>query len=203
MQLAIVEGADRTCEFMENLAKFFRHVLRNQEIIVPLRHEIEGLGYYFDILRVRFYRNIDLLLDYDESLLDRIHVPVSLIQPLVENCIVHAFKARTSLLAGLPDGFEIMRPMILVQVKEQDGRLVISVQDNGCGMSRETIQKLLRPLSADELSLSRAMGLASIIQRLYFFYPDDPDVISIESEEGAGANILIRIDMRRKPCIAS
>jgi LytS/YehU family sensor histidine kinase len=202
MQLAIVEGADRTCAFMENLAKFFRHTTRNKEIVVPLRYELEGLSYYFEILKVRFYRNIDLALDYDDPLLDDITVPVSLIQPLVENCVIHAFKARSALLAGMPERFAIIRPGIVVRVKQQDARLVISVRDNGCGMSPETIQRLLRPLTADELSLSRAMGLASVIQRLYFFYPDDPDVIGIESGE-EGTTIFIRIDMRREPCIVS
>ena len=179
MQLAIVEGADRTCEFMESMAKFFRHATRNKEIIVPLGYEIEGLSYYFDILRVRFYRNIDLSLDYDETLLDAVKVPVSLIQPLIENCVVHAFKARSALLAALPAGLDVMRPRIAVRVERQGPRVVISVRDNGCGMSESKRQELLRPLSADELSLSRAMGLASIIQRLYFFYPDDRDIISI------------------------
>jgi sensor histidine kinase YesM len=203
MQLAIVEGADRTCEFMESMAKFFRHATRNKDIVVPLSYEIEGLGYYFDILRVRFYRNIDLIMDYDKSLPGSIRVPVSLIQPLVENCVVHAFKAREALLAGLPKGFPVRRPRVAVRIERQDRRLLISVEDNGCGMPRETRDRLLRPLSTDELSLSRVMGLSSIVQRLYFLYPDDPSVIDIDSEEGNGTNILIRIDMEREPCIVS
>ncbi|MDR2517019.1 MAG: histidine kinase [Spirochaetaceae bacterium] len=203
MQLAIVEGADRTCEFMESMAKFFRHATRSKEIIVPLGYEIEGLGYYFDILRVRFFRNIDLSLDYDGALLDAVKVPVSLIQPLVENCVVHAFKARSALLAALPAGLDVMRPRIAVRVEQEGPRLVISVRDNGCGMAEAKRRELLRPLSADELSLSRAMGLESIIQRLYFFYPGDPDIISIESEEGEGTNVIIRIEMEREPCTVS
>ncbi|MDR3130723.1 MAG: histidine kinase [Treponema sp.] len=191
MQLAILEGADKTSEYMDIMAQFFRHIIRNKEIIVPLRHEIEGLRYYFEILKVRFSKNLDLLLDYDETLQDACRVPVSIIQPLVENCIVHAFKE--------------MPPMalIIVRAEKQEDRLVLSVRDNGCGISHNTVEKLLHPLSLDESSQSRVMGLENVIQRLYFFYPDDPDLIRIETVLGEGTAVIIRIDTRREPCIGS
>jgi LytS/YehU family sensor histidine kinase len=199
MQLAIVEGADRTGEFMERLAMLFRHIIRNKEIVVPLRHEIEGLNYYFSILKVRFPRNLDLILDYDESLLDTCRVPVSILQPLVENCVIHAFKdapARPSAEAATK------RSLIMVRGERSENRLVLSVQDNGCGMPEGTAEKLLHPLSIDESSITKVMGLENVIQRLYFFYPDDPAVVSIETGEGRGTAVIIRIDTGREPCIA-
>jgi sensor histidine kinase YesM len=216
MQLAIVEGADRTGEFMEYLARLFRHIIRNKELIVPLRHEIEGLNYYFAILKVRFPKNLDLILDYDESLLDSSRVPVSILQPLVENCVIHAFKDSSappsaSLLAppsvsppasssaALPAA---RRSLIMVRAEKSGNRLVLSVRDNGCGMPAETAEKLLHPLPLDESSIARVMGLENVIQRLYFFYPDDPDVVSIETGEDGGTAIIIRIDTEREPCIA-
>ncbi|MDR2246597.1 MAG: histidine kinase [Treponema sp.] len=189
MQLAILEGADRTGEYMDNLAGLFRHIIRNKELIVPLRHEIEGLRYYFAILTVRFPKNLDLVLDYDETLQDTCKTPVSIIQPLVENCIVHAFKE-------MPP-----RGLIIVRAGIRGSRLVLSVRDNGCGMSQETAEKLLRPLSLDESSQARVMGLENVIQRLYFFYPGDPDVVSIETGRGQGTLVTIRIDTGREPCI--
>ncbi|MCL2479192.1 MAG: histidine kinase, partial [Treponema sp.] len=81
MQLAIVEGADRTGEYMDYMAGLFRHIIRNKEIIVPLRHEIEGLNYYFYLLRVRFPRNLELVTECSSELQD-LRVPVSILQPL-------------------------------------------------------------------------------------------------------------------------
>jgi sensor histidine kinase YesM len=189
MQLAIVEGADRTGEYMEYMAKLFRHIIRNKDIIVPLRHEIEGLNYYFYILKVRFPKNLDLILDYDEALLDQYKVPVSILQPLVENCVIHAFKEMTG-------------PSLINVRAEKDGpRLVLSVTDNGRGMEAETAEKLLHPQSIDESSVSRVMGLENVIQRLYFFYPGDPSVVSIKTGRD-GTSITIRIDTGREPCIA-
>jgi sensor histidine kinase YesM len=200
MQLAIVEGADRTAEYIEFMAQLFRHNIRNREIIVPLRHEIEGIKSYFNILRIRFPKSLDLVLDYDEGLLDQVTVPVSLLQPLVENCVVHAFK--NVVQGGIAQEAEFRGEMsrIVLRVEKTGGRLVLSVRDNGCGMSRETVERLLHPQGIDESSLSRVMGLENVIQRLYFFYPDDPEVVGIETEPGKGTAVFIRIDTGRQPC---
>ncbi|MDR2257990.1 MAG: histidine kinase [Treponema sp.] len=196
MQLAIVEGAERTSEYMEYMAKLFRHIIRNKEIVVPLRHEIEGLEFYFYILKVRFPKNLDLILDYDEALLDACRVPVSILQPLVENCVIHAFKDSLA-----PEG-EKSRYLINVRAEKQGPRLILSVRDNGCGMEQGRVEKLLHPLSLDESSVSRVMGLENVIQRLYFFYPGDPEVVDIETAPGAGTAVIIRVDTGREPCIA-
>ena len=189
MQLAIVEGAERTGEYMDYMARLFRHIIRNKEIIVALRHETEGLNYYFYLLRVRFPRNLELTMECGEELLD-IKVPVSILQPLVENSIIHAFKEA---------GEEFMRT-VSVRAERSDRHLVISVTDNGQGMKRETAEELLHPQSIDESSVSRVMGLKNVIQRLYFFYPDDPDVVDIKTGPG-GTSVIIRIDTEKEPCL--
>jgi len=189
MQLAIVEGADRTGEFMDYMARLFRHIIRNKDIIVPLRHEIEGLNYYFYLLRVRFPRNLNLTMDCGEEVLD-IKTPVSILQPLVENSIIHAFK-------GVNEDFS---RSINIKAGLEGSQLIITVADNGQGMNRETVEKLLHPQSIDESSVSRVMGLQNVVQRLYFFYPDEPDVVDIKMGP-EGTAVIIRIDTEREPCL--
>ena len=190
MQLAIVEGADRTGEYMDYMARLFRHIIRNKEIIVPLRHEIQGLEYYFYILRVRFPRNMELTMNCGEELLD-LRAPVSILQPLVENSIIHAFK----------DVNESFVRRIAVGAVMEGPRLAVTVRDNGRGMEAEKAAGLLHPQSIDESSVSRVMGLSNVIQRLYFFYPGDPGVVNIETGP-EGTAVIIRIDTEREPCLA-
>jgi len=190
MQLAIVEGADSTGEYMDYMARLFRHIIRNKDIIVPLRHEVEGLDYYFYLLRVRFPHNLYLGMECAEELCD-IKVPVSILQPLVENCIVHAFK----------DADEDFSRNIVVKAECKNTRLEVSVIDNGQGMSRETAEELLHPQSIDESSVSRVMGLKNVIQRLYFFYPEDPNVVDIRTGP-EGTAVIISIDTEKEPCLA-
>ena len=190
MQLAIVEGAERTGEYMDYMARLFRHIIRNKEIIVPLRHEVRGLDYYFYLLRVRFPKNLNLEMECAEDILD-IKVPVSILQPLVENCIIHAFK----------DADEGFQRGINVKAEIKNKLIIISVTDNGQGMSRKTVEELLHPQSIDESSVSRVMGLKNVIQRLYFFYPDDPNVVNIQTGPD-GTSVIISVDTERQPCLA-
>jgi sensor histidine kinase YesM len=218
MQLAIVEGADRTGEYMDYMARLFRHIIRNKEILVPLRHEVQGLDYYFYILKVRFPHDLNLRLEYDESLLDSCKVPVSILQPLVENCIIHAFKDSTGIRnssgirdsgvsppAGIRESAGAVAEKqrnVTVRIFREEAYLVLSVADNGRGMDAELVEKLLHPQSIDESSVSRVMGLENVIQRLYFFYPGDRDVVRIET--GAeGTAVIIRIDTGKEPCLTS
>jgi sensor histidine kinase YesM len=188
MQLAIVEGADRTGEYMEYLSRLLRHNISNKDTIVPLRHEIEGLNYYFYILKVRFPKNLDLTLDYAEELLDECRVPGSILQPLVENCVIHAFKNKSDQCS------------IIVRAVKQGRYLTLSVSDNGCGIPAERVVKLLNPQPSDETA-SSVMGLENVIHRLFFFYPDDPEVIRIDTIMDQGTSIIIRIDTEKEPCI--
>ncbi len=188
MQLAIVEGADRTGEYMEYLSRLLRHNISNKDTIVPLRHEIEGLNYYFYILKVRFPKNLDLTLDYAEELLDTCRVPGSILQPLVENSVIHAFKNKRDQCS------------IIVRAEKQGRHLTLSVTDNGCGIPAERVVKLLNPQPSDETA-SSVMGLENVIHRLFFFYPDDSEVIKIDTVLDQGTSIIIRVDTEREPCI--
>jgi two-component system, sensor histidine kinase YesM len=187
IQLAIVEGAERTGEYMDHLAKLFRHNLREKDVVVPLRHEIEGLESYFYILGVRFPRNLDLTLDCPPDILDAYSVPAYILQPLVENCVVHAFKNADT------------RNSIVVRAYREGVRLCLSVADNGIGMDAAKVASLLRPIPAGDTG-SKVMGLENVIQRLFFFFPDDPDVVGIASEPGKGTEITVKIDTGKKLC---
>ncbi len=189
VQLAIVEEADRTAEYMEHLAALFRFNIRETKFFVPLRHEIEGLRSYFYILRIRFPKTLNLSLEVQEELLDRFNCPAMIIQPLVENSVLHAFKKSEQI------------GEISVSIKYEDPVIIISVRDDGIGISGKMVKSLLIPHTHDYQLSSKVMGLENVIQRCYFFYPEQKDVISINSRPGKGTEIVIRIHTEVEPCI--
>jgi LytS/YehU family sensor histidine kinase len=101
---------------------------------------------------------------------------------------VHAFKGKNE------------RNSIVVRVYAENGRLYLSVADNGIGIASEVAKALLRPIPVDEAEI-KVMGLENVIQRLYFFFPDDPSVVTIHSEPGEGTKIIISIDTGKEICI--
>jgi two-component system, sensor histidine kinase YesM len=191
VQLAIMEEADKTADFMEHLADFFRHNIRERDLIVPLRQEIDGLEAYLYILRIRFPRSLQLTMDVPEELLDTCNVPALILQPLVENSVLHAFRGKDRMGA------------ITIRVRKEESRIILSVTDNGIGIDRDTAERLLRRYSRDAEHNSKIMGLENVIQRLYFFYPSQDDVVAIYTTPGEGTEIVITLDTRIAPCIPS
>lgn len=191
VQLAITEDAERTADYMEHLATFFRYNLRERNLIVPLRREIEGLEAYLYILRIRFPRSLGFSLDVPEELLDSTRVPALILQPLVENSVIHAFK-----------GIE-RTGQISIRVWKEGRVVYLSVRDNGIGIDRETARYLLEDHSREIDHESKVMGLENVVHRLHFFFPDQADVVTIDGEAGGGTEIVIRIDTEVEPCIPS
>jgi two-component system sensor histidine kinase YesM len=189
VQLAIVEEAEKTSDFMEKLAALFRHNIRGKTILVPLRHEIEGLKSYYSILQIRFPKSLRLVLDIDETVLDGHNCPAMIIQPLVENSVLHAFKHVERI------------GTITVSVRLYNPVVEISVRDDGIGMPQTLVDELLKPHTHDYELSSKVMGLENVIQRCYFFYPEQKDVIDIRSAPGKGTEVTIRIHTEVQPCI--
>jgi two-component system sensor histidine kinase YesM len=189
VQLAIVEKAEKTADFMENLAALFRYNIREKKFFVSLRHEVEGMQSYFNILKIRFPHSLSLIMDVQEELLDRYSAPVMVLQPLVENSILHAFKDRERL------------GTVTLSIRYENPFLRISVKDDGVGIPEKTVKALLTPHTHDYQLSSKVMGLENVIQRCYFFYPDEQNVIEINSNNDLGTEIIININTEVEPCI--
>lgn len=189
VQLAIIEDADRTAEYMENLAALFRYNIRGKQFFVSLRHELEGLESYFNILKIRFPKTLKLILDVQKNLLDNFNCPAMVIQPLVENSMLHAFSNKEGI------------GTVKVSVRYKEPILTISVQDDGIGIPDDIVRELLTPHTHEYKLSSKVMGLENVIQRCYFFYPDQKDVIDIITAPNSGTEILIKIHTEVQACI--
>lgn len=189
VQLAIREDAERTADFMEHLADFFRHNMRERNLVVPLRREIEGLEAYLYLLRIRFPKSLGFTLDVPEELLDTCSVPALILQPLVENSVIHAFKG-------------VDRPgRIAIRVWKEGTAVYLSVQDNGIGIPADTANRLLQRHDRDVDHDSKVMGLENVIHRLHFLFPEEEDVVTIQGDSDRGTIVGIRIDTEVEPCI--
>ncbi|SEA31123.1 Histidine kinase-, DNA gyrase B-, and HSP90-like ATPase [Pseudobutyrivibrio sp. ACV-2] len=179
-QLAMMEGADRTSEYMHNVANFFRYNIKKNKDVVTLKEEIELVDIYIYIINVRFAGEIQFVKTVDESLLD-VKIPSMILQPIVENSINYGIRNID------------WNKKISLSVYELGDYTCVSIKDNGIGMSQETITKILEgsyegnPKKSD----SNGVGLSNCIERLNIFYERD-DVLDIISEgENQGTETLL------------
>ena len=185
-QLAMMEGADRTNEYIRHMADFFRYNVKKDNEVVTVSEEIGLVDSYIYILNVRFSGDIRFRKVIDETLLN-VKVPSMIIQPLVENSIKYGTHETE-------DGGE--RGEVVLSLYKKEDMACIEVSDNGPGMSKETIERILaREKSAGtEYDETKGIGLNNVISRLDLFY-DSREGIDIISNEGEGTRIIIKIPM--------
>lgn len=183
-QLAMMEEADKTYEYVQKMAEFFRYNVKKGNDIVTVKDEIELVDNYIYILNVRFSGDIHYEKSIEEKVLDA-PMPSMILQPIIENCINHGIRE----MAG--------KGKIWLTAFSFEGQPCISIRDNGIGMSAETIEKVLAgTYQEEELSGdSNGIGMNNIIVRLQLF-TETEDVIDIISE---GKNMGTEVRIYLKP----
>lgn len=181
-QLAMLEGADRTYTYVQNVADFYRYNVRKKDGVATLAEEIGLVDNYIYIINVRFSGEIHFIKEIEEGVTD-VPMPAMILQPLVENSINH----------GLRD-VEWEKKIWLSVYREND-RICVSVRDNGVGISPERTQSILNNgLNGDGLQEhTTGVGLRNVIGRLRLFYNRD-DVMEITSTgSGMGTEVAVFI----------
>lgn len=185
-QLAMMEGAESTTEYISNMADFFRYNLKKIDRDATIEEEINLVDRYIYILNVRFTGEINYEKIIDESVI-RTKVPSMILQPIVENAVNYGI--RDIDWSG----------KITLKVYSEDNNVCLSVKDNGIGMEQSKIDKILSGEATgtkDETqAASNGIGLANVIERLRI-YTGREDVMSILSEgKNKGTEFIIRIPM--------
>ena len=185
-QLAMMEGADRACTFIENAAELFRYNMRNLDKPVTIGDEIRNVENYMHLLNERFADKIEFTMERDDSIL-YLKIPCMILQPIVENAYIH----------GISD---LEHPgKISLSVRNRTSYAEISIRDNGKGMSADKVREILSgdPVGEPE-ALSRheghtnGIGLNNIISRLRIFYSQE-NILEIFSGSGRGTEVVLRI----------
>lgn len=183
-QLAMMEDAEKTYRYIQNVADFFRYSVRKNYGDVALQEEIKLVDHYIYILNVRFSGEIHFQKDVDDTLTS-VKIPVMTLQPIVENAVNHGIR-----------GLE-REGRIELSVYREGDKICVRIADNGVGMSDAKIQKVMTGSVQTETQEkdSNGIGLDNVIRRLRLFYGKE-DVFFIRSEgEDKGTEVLICIPL--------
>jgi two-component system, sensor histidine kinase YesM len=144
-----------------------------------IESECKLLFYYIEIMSMRTEVDVELKVEIEDQV-ENIGLPKLLLQPFIENAIVHGLSEKT---AG----------EISIRAKKMDQWILIMISDNGKGMSENQLMELNRMLKIDfeETSYNR-VGLINIAKRLKLYYGSDTD-IELQQNENGGITIVIQI----------
>ena len=185
-QLAMMEGADKTTEFIENMADFVRYNIKKIDNDASIAEEIALVDKYVYILNVRFTGEIHYSKDVDEEVTE-VRVPSMILQPIVENAVNYGISCID------------WEGHIDLKVYKENGYVFLSIKDNGVGMSREQIDRILSGEAVGETSpehtASNGIGLQNVIERLQIF-TGRSDVMEIYCEGvNKGTEFIIKVPL--------
>lgn len=180
-QLAMMEGAEKACMFIQNMADFFRYNVRKIDKDVTLKEELQLVDSYIYILNVRFSGDIHFTKQIDERFLS-VSMPSMILQPIIENAVNHGIREKEG------DG----QIQLIVYGNEED--ICIEICDNGVGIAPQTAAKIMRGESAHSKSGrdSEGIGLDNVINRMKSYYGRQ-HVLYIERGENGGTVVTLYI----------
>lgn len=184
---ALMYKQPEIAEITDRLSRYFRYCISRNEQIVSLRQEIRNVKDYFYIQRYRFGEKINLSVEIEnDDLLDYM-IPKTVLQPLVENAIVHGLEPIAE------SGW------ISLSVCETENRIHINISDTGVGIPLDKLQEinnrletLHAPESQSESNAHTSIGLINVNERIRICFGDDYG-LHFRSVFGAGTDVQLII----------
>lgn len=178
---AHMKGQTEIARVVRLLGKMMRNNLEVGNSKIPLKQELEMVRCYLDIQQFRYEERLryEFIVDPD---LDSLHVPPLIIQPLVENAVVH----------GLDNNAE--GALVKVEIVRNGNEARFTITDNGIGITTERLSKVMSTLEDSEEREGERIGLRNVHVRLKLTY-GEPYGLSIHSLPGDGTAISFSIPM--------
>jgi two-component system sensor histidine kinase LytS len=163
---------DRARELILAFADYCRWTLARPGEFITLAEELKHVQSYLALEQARFGSQLEIEIDATPDAL-AVRLPPFLVQPLVENAVKH----------GKTD-----RPLrLIVRARVRRGRLRVTVRDNGLGIAREALDRVLEPGVGE--GDGAGLGLANVHQRLTAFYGE-----GVRLKSG-GFGTVVRLDV--------
>lgn len=141
---------DKARELIVNLSGYMRYNLELNDEFIDIRHELQQVQHYVEIEKARFGSRLSVVYEIDEL---AVRIPSLIIQPLVENAIVHGIlKAKG-------------KGTVEISVKDRGDRVRVRIADTGAGISEETIAKVYSGSME-----GNKIGLYNVHQRIKLIY---------------------------------
>ena len=177
---AHINGEKEIAGVVKMLGRLMRKSLETQGHHIALKDEIDIVHSYLEIQMFRHRDRLTYELKIDEEAGKQM-IPPLIIQPLVENAVVHGIERKESEAEPLK---------VTVKAEIKGDRLVVEVEDNGVGISEERLQEIIRML--DEQDEGNRIGLSNVHHRLQMVYGESSGLV-IESEERVGTTVRFSI----------
>lgn len=162
---------------LREFSSFYRATLENSSSLIPLQRELEQTRRYLRFEHARFGEDRIVEKEHIDPECSQVLVPAFIIQPIVENAVRHAMRDEGAL-------------HIDIHATVDDGDVLISITDDGLGMSEDIANSLIE--SAGPSQAGTGIALKNVAERLKRFYGLGSGV-DILSKPGEGTSVSLRL----------
>lgn len=181
LQTEIVYGnVEESNDIIVSLSKMLRYSLYHYESTVPITMEIQYIQSYLNLFMQKYEGELRAEYEIDERA-GGYYMPKMILQPVVENCITHAFDENPK------------DALIQIKVKYQDDGFYFTIEDNGDGMTETQLEQVREDLMNPEIDQCK-IGIRNIHQRIRLNYGESYGV-TLTSKKGIGTKFKIRIPL--------
>lgn len=179
LQTEILYGnTEKSDRIIITLSQLMRYYMASGESTVPVKREIEYLKKYMILFSAKYEGRLSTQFDVQPEA-EELFMPKLLIQPVVEN----AFRYAADMTSG--------KINIDIGVYLRGDLLIISVEDNGCGIDAERLKEIREGLDRRVDWMKTSVGLANVHQRIRTVYGHDYGLI-IDSDPD-GTTVQLRL----------
>ncbi|MFV0503856.1 MAG: sensor histidine kinase [Lachnospirales bacterium] len=173
--MALEENNLEISNVLISLSEMLQYTFKTDQEFVPFSDEFKWLQNYILIMQKRFENKftVDYKISHD---LNNISIPKMLLQPLVENAILHGFKKMNS------GGY------LSISARKHNNLLEIIIKDNGHGMNKNTLDEIFSEKYENHI------GVSNTLKRLNIMYNGTAN-FNINSEINIGTTILIMLPL--------
>ncbi|MDO4189120.1 MAG: sensor histidine kinase [Lachnospiraceae bacterium] len=172
---------EKVVSTVSSLSNFFRASLNQGKDIVTIKEDIGHVRSYLEIQQIR-YQDI---LDYEINIPEEIYpylIPKITIQPLVENALYHGIKNKRG------------KGKISITGSKQEDHVIISISDNGLGITEERLAVVLNNINNRSESEKTTYGLYNVNERIRLDFGEEYG-INIDSEYGKGTTVSVKLPL--------
>lgn len=168
-----LQGQKDTATLIAAVSEMLKHSLMPVHMPTTVREELRQISNYVTIQAELFETDLEFVVHANETVQNS-RMMRSLLQPLVENVFMHAFRN------------QLTHKVLHIRADEKDGFLRIEISDNGCGMEPELIDRLLRGGEPQAVGEQReSIGVRNVARRIELLH-GEPYRLEIDSKPEKG-----------------
>ncbi len=172
--IAIMNNDNVVSQGLEALAKLLRNIILKKDDFITIDEEIENVKNYITIQKLRYGDTFNVNYEIEEGV-SNLKILKFIIQPIVENCILHGFEENDK------------ENQLLIRIYTDDEFLNFEISDNGIGINEAKLNQ--GKFNIDKFA---GIGIKNIQERLNLYY-DKKCLFEIRSNENSGTISKIKI----------